>query len=771
MDPKNIITNVTEGIINKNSNKILNSPLKINLFEHQKAVIQSMIEIENDEYQYSNYHDFGLITDNAGTGKSIIILALISINKTIELNKKQKIRYEVRNNPYYNRNGKCINEIIPSYYDKENCIFIKSNLIVVPHSLHKQWEEYITNYTNLTYYSIKRDKDIFDNYEDYNKYDIILCKNNCYNTFAKLLSRLKYNTSDIERNPQMTHFLKNYNFPKMSSDVKNITEEFFHTFNKKLLEFNIYTNSYDESEKSMNTFLEKTDSLRENFEKIEKIAKQVRLTKAKYLEDYKKKNMNEYTQKIMNKSGIVWERIIFDESDSINITNCEMMYSKFIWFVSSSYQNLLFPNRIPYFLYNHFNSNTLNKLFPNVRGIPHIGFIREILSDNMIYENYEFLNRIFIKTEKEFLNDSIKGVLPEPIIRKILCKTPLELLLLDNVISDDALKLLNANCHKQAFELLGFDTQTEDDLISNIKKDFDQQINKINTRIQENEQRIQNYKIKINKFISRYQEIEKSLDPKNDIISNFERELLEKEIKDIDYNSYKYREQLKLTQEHIEKDNMNKNSIQNQYNSLNDKIVLMNENICPITKEPMQNPVLIKCCNNFIDLSSLIQLIQYEFTECPLCRSDLETKNLTILSNIKVSVNSDEKKELREKVDELMILLEKKDGKFLIFSEFDNTFRMVIKKLEQSNIPYRTLKGSEGTIQTTLEEFKNGTVKVLLLNAKYYGSGLNITECTDIVFMHRMDQGLEHQVIGRGQRIGRKDPLNINYLCYNNELY
>jgi hypothetical protein len=37
--------------------------------------------------------------------------------------------------------------------------------------------------------------------------------------------------------------------------------------------------------------------------------------------------------------------------------------------------------------------------------------------------------------------------------------------------------------------------------------------------------------------------------------------------------------------------------------------------------------------------------------------------------------------------------------------------------------------------------------------------------------MHRMDQGLEHQVIGRGQRIGRKDPLNINYLCYNNELY
>jgi hypothetical protein len=766
MDPKTIILNVTKGIITKNSNKIIKSPLKINLFEHQKAVVQAMIDIENDEYQYSNHHDFGLITDNAGTGKSIILLALISIQKNINLNKKQKIKLEVRNNPYYNRNGKNINEIIPSSFDNDNCTFIKSNLFVVPHSLHKQWEEYITNFTDLTYYSIKRDKDIFDNIEDYNKYDIILCKNSCYNTLARYLVRIKRNDYDIERNNQLKEFLKNYNLINLSSQVKEIADDFYYSFSKKTLELNLYNNNYTDAENSIKTFLDKSASLKDSFNDLEKVIKELNIVKSDYLNHYKNNNMNQYTQKVLNKKGYVWERIIFDESDSINITNCEMMFAKFIWFVSSSYQNLIFPNRIPYFLYNHFNSQTLNKLFTNVRGIPHVGFIRDILSDNMIYENYEFLNNIFIKTDEEFLNESIKEVLPEPIINKILCKTPVELLLLDNVISDDALKMLNADCKKEAFELLGFDTQSEDDLIENIKKDFDQQINKINTRILENEQRIQNYKLKIMKFVNRYKEIQTQLEINKETISNFDKEVLEKEIKDIDYNSYKYREQVKMMQETVDKDNMSKNSIQNQYNSLNDKIILMKENICPITKEPMDNPVLIKCCNNFIDLQSLLQLIQYNFGECPLCRADLNAKNYTILSDVKVKLD----KNLRDKIDELMSLLEK-NGKFLIFSEFDNTFKMVMKSMEKNNIPFKTLKGAENTIHSTLDEFKKGTIKVLLLNAKFYGSGLNITDCTDIVFMHRMDQGLEHQVIGRGQRIGRKEPLNINYLCYNNELY
>ena len=58
---------------------------------------------------------------------------------------------------------------------------------------------------------------------------------------------------------------------------------------------------------------------------------------------------------------------------------------------------------------------------------------------------------------------------------------------------------------------------------------------------------------------------------------------------------------------------------------------------------------------------------------------------------------------------------------------------------------------------------------IVLLNAKYFGAGLNV-QCTDeIIIFHRMSTDLEAQVIGRAQRIGRTTPLIINYLCYTNE--
>jgi hypothetical protein len=51
--------------------------------------------------------------------------------------------------------------------------------------------------------------------------------------------------------------------------------------------------------------------------------------------------------------------------------------------------------------------------------------------------------------------------------------------------------------------------------------------------------------LKIMKFVNRYKEIQTQLEVNKDTISNFDKEVLEKEIKDIDYNSYKYREQVK----------------------------------------------------------------------------------------------------------------------------------------------------------------------------------------------------------------------------------
>ena len=56
-----------------------------------------------------------------------------------------------------------------------------------------------------------------------------------------------------------------------------------------------------------------------------------------------------------------------------------------------------------------------------------------------------------------------------------------------------------------------------------------------------------------------------------------------------------------------------------------------------------------------------------------------------------------------------------------------------------------------------------------MLNAINYGSGLNLQMATDIIIYHELELELETQVIGRAQRLGRKDPLNVYYLLNDNE--
>ena len=77
------------------------------------------------------------------------------------------------------------------------------------------------------------------------------------------------------------------------------------------------------------------------------------------------------------------------------------------------------------------------------------------------------------------------------------------------------------------------------------------------------------------------------------------------------------------------------------------------------------------------------------------------------------------------------------------------------------------LKGSSSHIDHIINNFKNNTTKVLLLNPKYYGTGLNLEMCTDIIVMHQMEQDIYNQMLGVKTR---KQRLNIYHLCNSNEL-
>jgi SNF2 family DNA or RNA helicase len=63
-----------------------------------------------------------------------------------------------------------------------------------------------------------------------------------------------------------------------------------------------------------------------------------------------------------------------------------------------------------------------------------------------------------------------------------------------------------------------------------------------------------------------------------------------------------------------------------------------------------------------------------------------------------------------------------------------------------------------------LEKFQNGDATVAFLNSRTDSSGINMQETTDIILYHKMDENITKQIIGRANRIGRKNSLRVHYL-------
>ena len=114
------------------------------------------------------------------------------------------------------------------------------------------------------------------------------------------------------------------------------------------------------------------------------------------------------------------------------------------------------------------------------------------------------------------------------------------------------------------------------------------------------------------------------------------------------------------------------------------------------------------------------------------------------------------------------------DFKLLIFADYDNSFNDIINYLNDEELRYSKVMGSVATINNTIRRYKsndiNDKIDILMLNADYCASGMNLENTTDIVLFHSMTEQKTKQIIGRGQRPGRKSALNIWKLCYSTEI-
>jgi len=343
-------------------------------------------------------------------------------------------------------------------------------------------------------------------------------------------------------------------------------------------------------------------------------------------------------------------------------------------------------------------------------------FYKEIFETSRYFD----IKYLIIKNDDKYIESSI--VLPDPNMISIRCLTPKELNIVKNFISPSILQMINAGNTDEAIKALNCNVDTNENIFQVITKN-----------IAEN---IKNKKIEI--------EAEKMMvynkEEKDKKISFLENQLIKLETK---------------------------------YEDIKKSIYELNNDYCPVCLDSYTKPVLVSCCNKCFCFDCLaVSMGELHNNRCPYCRQNISSSDLHIISenegeksNIKAKSN-----ELKDKLDVLIDIIQKKiDGSFLLFANYTETFNKIEKKFVEVGITYHILKGQSSTISRHIHDYENKKVQVIMLNAQYFGAGMNLQTTTDLIIYHRFSDEMEEQIIGRAQRYGRKGTLNVYYLLHDNE--
>lgn len=418
---------------------------------------------------------------------------------------------------------------------------------------------------------------------------------------------------------------------------------------------------------------------------------------------------------------IKFQRAIYDEVDNLNIPGCRAIDARFIWMVTASFGNLLYPRG-----FTRWEPN-LHRYVWSANGIANAGFIKNILMDLWNSVPNKCTKLLILKNTEEFIKKS--NVLPDIFKNIIKCLTPNTIKILGGIVDRNVLECLNAN-----------DIQGAISHISPANKGSEENI--------------------VDIMIQKYSKILANLALKLTYAENY-----------IYDNEEDKEAELKKIKSKINENNVKVDLIKERINE---------SNTCSICYDDMVNKTITKCCQNSFCFKCInIWLIKN--ASCPMCKSSMKSTDIfSVVDEGGASTPNVEEVEyddgtMNEKLDKVgnlkILLTNRKPGsKFLIFSNYDNSFNNIHVTLTELNIKYAHLKGNGNVIKCMIDKYKNADVDVLLVNTRHYGSGLNLENTTDIVMCHKFDSEIEKQVIGRAQRLGRTVPLNIWYFLYDNEI-
>ena len=349
-------------------------------------------------------------------------------------------------------------------------------------------------------------------------------------------------------------------------------------------------------------------------------------------------------------------------------------------------------------------------------------FIGKIFYDDQL----RLIDYITFKNDNKYIEQSI--VLPHPKRIQIRCLTPRELSIIKDLIPPSVLQMINAGNSEEAIKALNCNVDTNENILQVITKNLVDSI--------------------ANKEIELDAETKKHYPPTQKKDQEHKIKIIENSLK----------------------------KLQEKYQDIKQKIYELNNDYCPVCMSSFTNPVIVNCCKNCFCFDCLaVSMGELKNNICPFCRQGITKNDIHLISNddglksaTKTKVNN--KHDMKDKLDVLADLINMKpNGSFMVFANYAETFTKIEKKLSELNISYHILKGQASTVQKHIDDFKNKKVRVLMLNAQFFGAGMNLQMTTDLIIYHRFTKEMEEQIIGRAQRLGRTCPLNVYYLIHDNE--
>jgi hypothetical protein len=408
--------------------------------------------------------------------------------------------------------------------------------------------------------------------------------------------------------------------------------------------------------------------------------------------------------------NFAWKRFIYDEPGQVHIPKMRKLNAGFHWLVTAT-PDTMYKYSSPFYK-NYYLGSIFYKDF------------------NINDDNSE-IKIITIKNSMDFIEKSFS--MPTTNHINYCCYDPL-FSILNGFVNDEVTKMITAGNVKEALKKLGgMDKKNIIDTIIKKKTIYIKKLYKKAIRIYKNtEEEIieENFTKTIEELKQEFENCNQE-EENNEMIEKIKKNI-EKTEKDICEIKSRFEEKLKEP--------------------------------CCICFSNLENPVIEPNCYNIMCSSCMVKWVHLNST-CPYCRSII-----SVSSFIKVEtdgINTFKKKEIKKKSKPdiiLSILKKNPNGKFIIFSEYENTFNMIRKFFNEKSIPFGEIKGTVETRNNIVEKFKNGTIKILFLNSRSNGSGINLQETTDIILYHKMSESITVQVIGRANRIGRRESLNVHHL-------